>query len=343
VALLEVSDLRTWLFLRRGVVRAVDGVSFTISEGETLGLVGESGSGKSMAALSLLRLVPYPGRIVGGSVRFDGVDMLSLPEREMRDYRGRRLSMILQDPLSSLNPVLKIGDQVGEALVIHEGLKGSALKDRVVELLTSVGIPSPEKRLKDYPHQFSGGMRQRLCGAIALACGPQLLIADEPTTSLDVTVQLQYLRLLKDMQRQEGLAILFVTHDFGIVARMCNRVAVMYAGKIVELADVATILRSPKHPYTKALIESVPQMGEKVGRLNSIGGQPPSPIDPPSGCRFHPRCPKSRAVAQREGINGPHPRCKEDGPELLRHHPGQVAACHFPLEDGAIMEGVAQG
>lgn len=291
MALVEVSDLRTSFFLRRGVVRAVDGVSFSIVEGETLGLVGESGSGKSMVALSLLRLVPYPGRIVGGSVRFDGVDLLSLGEREMRKHRGRRLSMILQDPTSSLNPVLKIGDQVGEALEAHQGLKGSALKDRVVELLASVGIPSPEKRLKDYPHQFSGGMRQRLVGAIALACGPQLLIADEPTTSLDVTVQLQFLRLLKDLQRQKGLTILFVTHDFGIVARMCDRVAVMYAGKIVELADVATILQSPKHPYTKALIESVPQMGQKVGRLNSIRGQPPSPLNRPVGCPFADRCP----------------------------------------------------
>ncbi len=292
MALVEVSDLQTSFFLRRGVVRAVDGVSFSIAEGETLGLAGESGSGKTMVALSLLRVVPHPGRIVGGSVRFDGVDLLSLGEKEMRAYRGRRLSMILQDPLSSLNPVLTIGDQVGETLVIHQGLRGSALKDRVVELLASVGIPSPESRLKDYPHQFSGGMRQRLSGAIALAGEPQLLIADEPTTSLDATVQLQYLRLLKDLQRQEGLAILFVTHDFGIVARMCDRVAVMYAGKIVELADVATILKSPKHPYTKALIESVPKVGEGVGRLTSVRGQPPSPLNRLVGCSFADRCPK---------------------------------------------------
>jgi oligopeptide/dipeptide ABC transporter ATP-binding protein len=314
VSLVEVSDLRTSLFLRRGVVRAVDGISFSIEAGETLGLVGESGSGKSMAALSLLRLVPHPGRIVGGSVRFDGVDLLSLSEKEMRAYRGRHLSMILQDPLSSLNPVLTVGDQVGEGLRVHQGLHGTALRDRVVELLTSVGIPSPERRLKDYPHQFSGGMRQRLSGAIALACGPRLLIADEPTTSLDVTVQLQYLRLLKDLQRQEGLAILFVTHDFGIVSRMCDRVAVMYAGKVVELADVDTIVQSPRHPYTKALIESVPQIGEKVEWLSSIEGQPPSPLHLPVGCSFADRCPERFE------------KCAED-PIEVAISPGHVVSC----------------
>lgn len=292
MALVEVNDLRTSIFLRRGEVRAVDGISFSIEAGETLGLVGESGSGKSIAALSLLRLVPEPGRVVSGRVMFDGVDLMSLSEKKMREYRGKRLSMILQDPLSSLNPVLKVGDQVGEPLEIHQGLKGRALRERVVGLFRSVGIPSPEARLGDYAHQFSGGMRQRLSGAIALACEPQLLIADEPTTSLDVTVQLQYLKLLKELQRLEGLAILFVTHDFGIVARMCDRVAVMYAGRIVETADVSTILKHPRHPYTKALINSVPRMGEKVSRLQSIEGQPPSPLNRPVGCPFSDRCPE---------------------------------------------------
>jgi oligopeptide/dipeptide ABC transporter ATP-binding protein len=304
VALLEVEGLRTHFFLRRGVVRAVDDVSFSIEAGETLGLVGESGSGKSMAALSLLRLVPEPGRIVAGSVRFGGVDLLSLTEKDMRGYRGRHLSMILQDPLSSLNPVLTVADQVGEGLVIHEGLKGSGLRERVIDLLRSVGIPAPEARLNDYPHQFSGGMRQRLVGAISLACRPQLLIADEPTTSLDVTVQLQYLRLLKDIQRLEGLAMLFVTHDFGIVARICDRVAVMYAGKIVETGDVATILKRPSHPYTKALINSVPKLDRRVGRLYSIEGRPPSPLERTVGCPFAARCPERFS------------KCSEVPPEL---------------------------
>lgn len=314
MALIEVEDLRTSLFLRRGEVRAVDGISFSIDAGETLGLVGESGSGKSIAALSLLRLVPDPGKVVGGSVMFDGVDLLSLSEQQMRGYRGRRLSMILQDPLSSLNPVLTVGDQVGEGLRIHRGLKGRPLRDRVVELFRSVRIPSPEARLRDYPHQFSGGMRQRLGGAIALACEPQLLIADEPTTSLDVTVQLQYLRLLKDLQRREALAILFVTHDFGIVARMCDRVAVMYAGKIVETGDVSTILKHPSHPYTKALIDSVPTMGPKLERLRSIEGQPPSPLHRPVGCPFSDRCPERFE------------KCSEEPPQVTKSS-GHTLSC----------------
>lgn len=314
-ALVEVSDLQTSFFLRRGVVRAVDGVSFTVRAGETLGLVGESGSGKSMVALSLLRLVPEPGRIVGGKVLFGGVDLLALSEREMRDYRGKRLSMILQDPLSSLNPVLTVGAQVGEPLVIHQGLRGAALRDRVVGLLRSVRIPAPAERLKDYPHQFSGGMRQRLGGAIALACEPQLLIADEPTTSLDVTVQLQYLQLLRDLQRDEGLAILFVTHDFGIVARMCDRVAVMYAGRVVEMGDVGVILGEPKHPYTRALVASVPKLGApKSQRLVSIKGQPPSPLRRPAGCPFSDRCPERFE------------KCNEE-PPVVQIGPGHTASC----------------
>jgi oligopeptide/dipeptide ABC transporter ATP-binding protein len=313
--LVEVTDLQTSFFLRRGVVRAVDGVSFSVRAGETLGLVGESGSGKSMVALSLLRLVPEPGRIVGGKVVFGGVDLLALSEREMRDYRGKRLSMILQDPLSSLNPVLTVGAQVGEPLVIHQGLRGTALRERVVGLLKSVRIPAPAERLKDYPHQFSGGMRQRLGGAIALACEPQLLIADEPTTSLDVTVQLQYLRLLRDLQRDEGLAILFVTHDFGIVARMCDRVAVMYAGRVVEIGDVGVILGEPKHPYTRALVASVPKLGApKSQRLVSIKGQPPSPLRRPVGCPFSDRCPERFE------------KCDEE-PPVVQIGAGHTASC----------------
>jgi oligopeptide/dipeptide ABC transporter ATP-binding protein len=304
VALLEVVGLRTYFYLRRGVVRAVDDVSFSIDAGETLALVGESGSGKSIAALSLLRLVPPPGKIVGGSITFDGADLLSLSEKEMRGYRGNRLSMILQDPLSSLNPVLTIGDQVGEGLEIHERLRGRTLRERVVGLLRSVGIASAETRLREYPHQFSGGMRQRIVGAAALASGPRLLIADEPTTSLDVTIQVQYLRLLKDIQRREGLAMLFVTHDFGIVSRVCDRVAVMYAGKIVETGDVETILKRPGHPYTRALINSVPRLAERPARLYSIEGRPPSPLERTVGCAFAPRCPARFA------------KCVEDPPDI---------------------------
>lgn len=291
MALLEVKGLKTHFFMRRGIVRAVDDVSFSIDRGQTLGLVGESGSGKSITSLSLLRLVPTPGKIVGGSVTFDDIDLLSLSEKDMRRYRGRHLSMILQDPLCSLNPVFTIGDQVGEGIVIHEGMRGKPLMERVLELLHWVGIPAAETRIGDYPHQFSGGMRQRVVGAVSLACRPHFLIADEPTTSLDVTIQLQYLNLLKGIQQREQLAMLFVTHDFGIVAKMCDHVAVMYAGRIVEKAEVRAIFDRPVHPYTKALMASVPRVEERVERLLSIEGQPPALLNLPPGCSFRPRCP----------------------------------------------------
>jgi peptide/nickel transport system ATP-binding protein len=292
VALLEVEGLQTHFFMRRGIVKAVDDISFSFNSGETLGLVGESGSGKSTVALSILRLVPLPGRIIGGRVTFDGVDLLSLSEKQMRGYRGRNLSMILQDPLSSLNPVFSIGDQVGEGIVIHDKVKGKPLRQRVVELLHRVGIPAAETRVGDYPHQFSGGMRQRVVGAVSLACRPQLLIADEPTTSLDVTIQMQYLNLLKGIQRREQLAMLFVTHDLGIVAKMCDHVAVMYAGKIVEKGETRAIFDHPVHPYTKALMNSVPKVEESGGRLFSIEGQPPALLNLSPGCSFLPRCPE---------------------------------------------------
>ncbi|HWA19589.1 MAG TPA: ABC transporter ATP-binding protein [Devosia sp.] len=318
MALLEVENLSTHFFLRRGTIKAVDHVSFSIEAGETLGLVGESGSGKSMVASSLLRLIAQPGRIVGGAIRFEGVNLLSLDEKQMRSYRGRRMSMILQDPLSSLNPVLTIEDQVGEGIAIHDKLSGAALRDRVIEVLKLVGIPAAEKRLRDYPHHFSGGMRQRVVGAIALACRPQFLIADEPTTSLDVTIQLQYLNLLREIQQRDGLAMLFVTHDFGVVSKMCDRVAVMYAGMIVETASVREIFNNPCHPYTKALIESVPEVDEKVDRLSSIQGQPPSPLARPKGCPFVTRCP----VAM--------PRCAgEMPPETKISEQQQVRCWHY--------------
>ena len=291
MALLEVKGLTTRFFLRRGVVKAVTDVSFSVDRGETLAIVGESGSGKSMTALSILRLVPKPGKIVAGSIKFDGVDLLPLSEEQMRKYRGRRISLILQDPLSSLNPVLSIGDQIGEGIVTHEKIRRNSLRERIIELLKALQITAPETRLHQYPHQLSGGMRQRVVGAICIACRPQLLIADEPTTSLDVTIQLQYLNLLKEIQRQENLGMIFVTHDFGIVSKMSDRVAVMYAGQVVEAAAVREIFDNPKHPYTSALINSVPKVDQKVDKLYSIEGQPPSLLNLSSGCPFRSRCP----------------------------------------------------
>ncbi|MDP2917255.1 MAG: ABC transporter ATP-binding protein, partial [Dehalococcoidia bacterium] len=238
MALLEVKNLKTYFFLRRGVVKAVDDVSFSVDRGESLGIVGESGCGKTISALSILRLVPNPGKSIAGQVLFDGVNLLDLSDKGIRQYRGRHISLILQDPLVSLNPVFSIGDQVAEGIIIHDKVKGKPLRDRVVTLLRGLGIPAADTRVNDYPHQFSGGMRQRVVGAICLACRPELLIADEPTTSLDVTIQMQYLNLLRDIQQREKLALIFITHDFGIVAKMCHKVAVMYAGRIIERAAV---------------------------------------------------------------------------------------------------------
>ena len=290
--LLEVRDLQTHFFTRTGVVKAVDGVSFDLKRGETLGIVGESGSGKSMTALSLMRLVPEPGgRTVGGSIMFDGEDLLLKGQDEMSDIRGRDICMILQDPMTSLNPVLSVGDQLIETFRPDGREAARSLWDRGVELLRMVRIPAADIRMRAFPHQMSGGMRQRVVGAIAISRSPKLLIADEPTTSLDATIQLQYLRLLKDIQDQTGAAIIFITHDFGIVARMCDRVAVMYGGRIVEIADVSELFYNPKHPYTEALLGSVPDLEEDVEWLTSISGQPPQLDDMPPGCSFEPRCP----------------------------------------------------
>ena len=289
---LEVNDLRTYFVTRWGLVKAVDGVSFDLRRGETLGIVGESGSGKSVTALSIMRLVPSPpGHIVGGSVHLSGEDILQLDEKEMEKVRGDRVAMVLQDPMTALNPVFDIDDQVGEALKIHRNMKGNALREQVIDMLRKVRIPAPEVRIRDYPHQLSGGMRQRVVGAIGISCDPEVLIADEPTTSLDVTIQAQYLRLLKDLQAETGVGIMFITHDFGIVAKMCDRVAVMYAGRIVEHADVRTIFNNPKHEYTKALINSVPKLEEKTGRLAQIDGQPPLLYNLPTGDAFAERTP----------------------------------------------------
>ena len=291
-AILEVKNLRTYFFSKRRVVKAVDGVDFYLRKGETLGIVGESGSGKSMTALSLLRLVPKPaGRIVSGEILLDGVNILEKSDIEMRRIRGREISMILQDPQTSLNPVFTIGDQVLEALTIHnKGNDQRSLLKRSIDVLRQVNIADPERRTGNYPHQMSGGMKQRVVGGISISCDPQIIIADEPTTSLDVTIQAQYLRLLQDIQAATGLSIIFITHDFGIVASMCDRVVAMYAGRIVERGPVRAIFHAPSHPYTQALIHSVPKMEERTQRLYSIPGQPPALWDLPTGCRFAPRC-----------------------------------------------------
>ena len=290
-AVLQVAGLQTHFFTFGGtrVVKAVDGVSFTLRPGETLGLVGESGSGKTTTCMSIVGLLPRAGRIVGGRVLFEGEDLTRMSQRELRRIRGRRIAVILQDPMASLNPLFTIFRQVAEPAFFHQHLRGRILRERVQGLLRAVRIPSPEWRMRDYPHQMSGGMRQRIVGAIALAGGPQLVIADEPTTNLDVTIQAQYLDLLQDIQRETGVALIFVTHNLGIVAKMCDRVAVMYAGKIVETADVFRLFDQPSHPYTRALLESVPRLGQS-GRLRSIRGQPPAAGLVAAGCPFTPRC-----------------------------------------------------
>jgi len=279
----------------------VDGVSFRLREGEALGLVGESGCGKSITCLSILRLVPQPaGRIVGGQILLAGVDLLSKSEKEMRHIRGKQISMILQDPMTSLNPLLTIGEQVAEPIIIHQKMEKPKAREKAKEMLRMVKIQSPEVRTMEYPHQMSGGMRQRIVGAMALSCQPNLLIADEPTTSLDVTIQAQFLRLLKEIQQRTNLSMIVVTHDFGIVAKVCDRVAVMYAGKIVEHAGIRELFNNPTHPYTKALMDSIPKMEGKVARLYSIEGQPPDLADLPPGCNFATRCSRAMEICKRE-------------------------------------------
>ena len=313
---LEVRDLHTHFFLRRGVVKAVDGVSFSLRRGEVLGLVGESGCGKSLTALSVMRLLPKGGaRTVKGEVRLDGENILERSPAEMREIRGRKISMVLQDPQTSLNPVFSIGDQLREAIRRRRKASAAEVTQEAVEGLRRVEIAAPEQRLAQYPHQMSGGMKQRVVGAIAISGQPQVLIADEPTTALDVTIQLQYLKLLKRLQSETGMAILFITHDFGVVGRMCDRVAVMYAGRIVECGPVKQIFEAPAHPYTKALIASVPKMTGPVGRLTTIEGQPPSLMDLPAGCRFAPRC----ALADQ--------RCRESYPPSVQVGPEHTADC----------------
>ncbi len=290
--LLEVKNLRTQFFTQDGVVHAVNGISYTLNEGETLAIVGESGCGKSVGVLSLIRLIPQPpGKIVDGEVWFDGRDLLKLSEDELRQVRGNRIAMIFQDPMTSLNPVLTIGQQVGEALQLHLGMNKQQARQRSIELLEMVGIPDAAKRIDDYPHQFSGGMRQRVMIAMGLSCNPQLLIADEPTTALDVTIQAQILDLVKRLKNEIGMAMIWITHDLGVVAGLAERVIVMYAGYIVEEAGVHDLYADPRHPYTLGLLRSIPRLDRgRQAKLQPIEGLPPDLIDPPKGCPFAPRC-----------------------------------------------------
>jgi oligopeptide transport system ATP-binding protein len=299
-SLLEMKELHTSFHTKRGRVRAVNGVSLTIQKGEMLGVVGESGCGKSVTGLSMMRLVPHPGRITAGEIWLGNRDLLSISEEEMRLVRGNNIAMIFQDPMTSLNPVLTISRQLTEAIVSHMELSRREAKNRAVELLRTVGIPSPERRIGDFPHQFSGGMRQRVMIAMALSCKPRILIADEPTTALDVTIQAQILELLKNVCRDMGTSIMLITHDLGIVAGLCQRVAVMYAGRIVEEADAATIFSNPRHPYTHGLLTSTPRIDRVEERLHPIRGLPPSLLDPPSRCSFSPRCAYAKDQCRRE-------------------------------------------
>ena len=289
--LLDVRSLSTHFFTDEGVVRAVEQVSFEIQPGEILSLVGESGCGKSVTGLSILGLIPSPpGRIVHGEILFDGKNLLQLKEKEMERVRGNEISMIFQEPMTSLNPVFTIGDQIMEAITLHQSVDRSEARKRTIEMLDRVQIPAPETRIDAYPHQLSGGMRQRAMIAMALSCQPKLLIADEPTTALDVTIQAQVLRLLKEIQREMGMAVMLITHDLGVVTEIADRVAVMYAGRIVEVASIGAIFGHMRHPYTKGLLDSIPQLTEKKKRLNAIPGQVPNPLSLPVGCKFHPRC-----------------------------------------------------
>lgn len=303
--LLQLKNLEVNFFVRKGVVKAVDGINFEVNEEETLGIVGESGSGKSITVLSIMRLISPPGRIVGGEILFKGNDILKIPPKDMLNIRGNEISMIFQEPMTSLNPVFNIGRQVSEAIMIHQKVNKKDALNKSIDMLKMVGIPSPEKRLQDYPHQLSGGMRQRVMIAMALSCEPSLLIADEPTTALDVTIQAQILDLILKMKEDRGTSVILITHDLGVVAEMAQRVIVMYAGKIVEKADVRTLFKRPLHPYTQGLMVSIPYLNtegltSKRTRLQEIPGTVPSLLNLPSGCKFHPRCSRKIEKCTRE-------------------------------------------
>ena len=320
MALLEVKNLKTYFFTDDGVAKSVDDVSYTVNRKETLGVVGESGCGKSVTALSIMRLIPMPpGRIVSGQILVEGTDLLKLSEEEMRSIRGNKIGMIFQEPMTSLNPVFTVGNQIGEAIRLHQGLGRKEARQKTIEMLRLVKIADPESRVDAYPHQLSGGMRQRVMIAMALSCNPSLLIADEPTTALDVTIQAQILELMKELQQKIGMALLLITHDLGVVAEQADEVAIMYAGKIVERASTPAIFARPFHPYTVGLLNSLPgARGKKKKRLAAIPGVVPNPLHLPGGCRFRDRCPKAQGV------------CADAEPQLVEKESGHWVACYFP-------------
>lgn len=324
-ALLNIENLRTYFYTDDGVVKAVDGIDLNIKAGTTLAIVGESGSGKSMLASSIMRLIPQPpGKIVSGSICFQNQNLLALSEKEMRDVRGNKITMIFQEPMTSLNPVFRIGRQIEEVITAHQKVSKEEARKQALKLLQLVGIPAAEERISDFPHQLSGGMRQRVMIAIALACNPELLIADEPTTALDVTIQAQILNLMRKLQAEFGTALLLITHDLGVVAEMASEVAVMYAGQIVEYADVGTIFARPAHPYTAGLLKSIPRIDVKQEQLMVIDGVVPNPVAFPTGCRFSPRCYKKTAL------------CQHELPDLLPFKEEHLVRCHYPEEENHV-------
>jgi len=315
--ILQVKDLKTYFTVDEGLVKAVDGVSFDLHKGETLGIVGESGSGKSVTNLSVINLIPMPpGKIAGGQVLFHGKDLLKMPQSEIRQIRGNKISMIFQDPMTSLNPFLRVSTQMIETIVLHQGLDKEAAKQKAIEMLKLAGIPAPEKRIDQYPHQFSGGMRQRVMIAMSLSCNPEILIADEPTSALDVTIQAQILEIMQELTKRLGTAVILITHSLGVVAGMCDTLCVMYAGRIVERGPTDVIFEDPKHPYTQGLIRSVPRLDvENSERLYSIQGQPPNVIDLPDCCPFYPRCEKAMDI------------CKQKYPKSANFEQGRAVSC----------------
>lgn len=317
--LLEVKNLQTHFFTLKGVVKAVDGVSFELRRGEVLGIVGESGGGKSVTGFSILRLIEEPGKIVGGEILFKGTDLLKASEQHLQSIRGKEISMVFQDPMTSLNPVFTVGYQLEESLIIHQNLTKEARKQKCIQLLSMVGIPNPEKRLLDYPHQFSGGMRQRVIIAIALASQPDLIIADEPTTALDVTIQAQILKLMKKLSEETRCALILITHDLAVVSELADRVMVMYCGKLVETGDTKDIIHNPAHPYTEGLLRSIPDIEQEKSRLEPIPGIVPNMFELPQGCKFADRCSRCQTI------------CTQEEPPLFEGPKGRKALCFFPL------------
>ena len=316
--LLKTKNLKTHFFTHEGTVKAVNGISFKINQGETLGLVGESGCGKSVTALSIMRLIPHPpGKIVSGEIYFEGRNILELDERKMRKIRGKKISMIFQEPMTSLDPVFTIGHEIMESIQLHQGLKKEEARQKAIEALKIVGMPDAEKRINHYPHELSGGMRQRAMIAMALSCNPTLLIADEPTTALDVTIQAQILRLINELKEKFGASVMLITHDLGVIAEMCDYVAVMYAGHIIEYTDIDTLFRNPLHPYTKGLNKSIPRLHVEVEHLDTIRGLVPNLLDLPSGCPFHSRCDFCLK------------KCIEEMPELIEAEDHHLIKCHL--------------